>query len=116
MKVFALFLVYFWVLLIHILFVGVSGYSVFGKHFAKWKRWQVVVVMMLPIIFFEFYWIPVMQYLDVEVMVKDNDILSFFNLKTTDNIVNVFHLSWFQPLLFIFSGVLAERVGRYFYS
>lgn len=110
-----LFLMYLFVISIHVVFVGISAYAIWGKYFTNWKKWQIWLVLLVPIVFFEFYWIPVMNYLDISIFVGNQSILDFFNLSENTDIVKSYHVAWFQPILFFLAVIVSQRIGQYYY-
>jgi len=115
MELLLLYIFYFWIVLIHAFFIGVSVFSIWGNRMLKKPVWKVSLLLAVPLVFLEFYWIPFVKYLDFKLTTDNLMLLELFNTNSQTNLVDLFSFNWMHIFVFPLGGYLAYRVGKWSY-
>lgn len=112
MKVFTIYLSYLWVGLLHAFFIGTSFYMCFGKNLIQWKTWQVALLFFPILLFFEVYWIPLFNYLGIEVFINATEVHHYFGIAEKTNLVSTLYPRWVNWVFITFQAFLGAWIGR----
>lgn len=112
MAIISVYFFYAWVVIIHACFIGISAFALWGKKLEKLAIWKVLILLAIPIVFLEFYWIPYAHYMELSLHTNQSTVLNFFKIQETTNIINQFDFFWYHPITFGAGTFLAYKIGR----
>ena len=112
MKVLTIYLSYLWVGILHAFFVGCSFYMCFGKTLVQWKIWQVALLFFPILLFFEVYWIPLFNYLGLELFITSPEAHDYFGITEETNLVTKLHPRWFNWIFISLQAIAGAWIGR----
>ena len=111
MKILFLYIIYLWVLMIHAFFIGISAFAIWPQKLRAMKPLIAIFLLLLPLLFFELYWIPVFKYFGLEVFFSDETILEHFQMNEKDNLIEHVRFVWYHPILLLLAAFLSYRIG-----
>lgn len=109
------YLVYIWVVLIHAFFIGICAFTLWGKRLISWSPLKVVACLSLPLIFLEFYWLPIVKYLGISLNTENDALMACFDLSSTDNLIDHVSVKWWHIISILMSAFFAMKIGRWAY-
>lgn len=112
MKVLTVYLAYLWVGFLHAFFIGASLYMCFGKKLIQWKFWQVALLFFPMLLFFEVYWIPMFNYLGLEIFIQASEVHEYFGIDGKTNMVNTLRPRVFNWIFLVVQATFAVWVGK----
>jgi hypothetical protein len=107
-----LILMYVWIGFIHAVFTGVTGMALLAQRAQKWPAVFLILLLIAIQAFLETYWIPVANYLGLQLVSSHAQVNNFFRVTENANLIQALHPGWISPFLWAFWGITAWLTGR----
>jgi hypothetical protein len=88
MKICLVLAAYIWIGLLHSTLLGTFIFAWFGKNINASNKYLWAIVIFAILFFFESYWIPIFNALQIKVFVQDENVLSYFKITNQTNLVD----------------------------
>jgi hypothetical protein len=112
LKILILILAYAWVGLLHSFLVGTFIFAWFGKKINANNMWLWAILIFCILLFFESYWIPIFNILQISVQIQEPSILQFFNIAPHTNAVNKLQPGIITICSCLLQTALAMYIGK----
>lgn len=103
---------YLWVSCLHSLFVGITVFAIGGKTLKKLHPVIPMLIMFVILAFLEIYWIPVFNFMNLEVYCKSDEIQNFFSITDSTNIVDSLKPKFSSVVIWLVETFLAYYFGK----
>jgi hypothetical protein len=114
MKIFIVIAAYIWIGLLHSTLVGTFIFAWFGNKIHAKNKWLWAIIIFAILFFFESYWIPIFNTLQMKVFIEDKSIMSFFKISNQTNLVDSLMPSLITIVSCFLQTILALYLGNKF--